>query len=95
MFEGGGRYGKFNGRLAVLSSQQGVNQSAAKAVSAAHPVHDAQVILLGEAVVFPIVQHAGPVVVAGGNGAAQGDGHPLKAELVSQLPGHTLVAFLI
>ena len=91
----GSRHGELHRRLGVLAGQQGVNQAAAEAVAAADAVDDVQVIELGEAVVLPVVEHGGPIVVKGALALPEGDGHFLKAELVRQLLGHGLVALFV
>ena len=95
MLQGGGRHGKLDGFLRGLTGQQGVDQPGAEGIAAAHPVHDAEVVLLGEAAILTVVQHSGPVVVAGGDGGTQGDGHLLKAKLVHQLLGYALITRLV
>ena len=44
---------------------------------------------------LPVEEHARPVVLAGGDGGAQGDGHGLEAEALGQLAGHALIALVV
>ena len=95
VLQSGGRHGELHRRLGVLAGQQGVDQAAAEAVAAADAVDDVQVVELGEAVIGPVVEHGGPIVVKGALALPKGNGDLLKAELVRQLLGHGLVALFI
>ena len=88
---------KFYSCLGVLAGEQGVDQTAAEAVTAANAVDDVQVVLLGEAVLVlcNIVEHCAPAVVKCGVAFTQGDSDHLKAELISQLLCNGFVALVV
>ena len=50
MLQGGSSNSELNSVLGALAVQQGVDQAAAEGVAAANAVDDAQLVLLGEAV---------------------------------------------
>ena len=97
MLQGGSRHRELHRSLGVLAGQQGVDQAAAEAVTAADTVDDVQMIQLGEAVLIlgHVVKHGAPVVVKGRFALAQRDGDHLEIEFVRQLFGHALIAFLV
>ena len=63
VLQSGGGHGELHGLLGALAAEQGVDQAAAEAVAAAHAVDDAQLVLLGEAVLVGggVIQHGAPV----------------------------------
>ena len=71
---------KFNSCLGILAGEDGVDQTAAKAVAAANAVDDVQVVLLREAVLVlgNIVEHCAPAVVKCGVAFPQGDSDHLE-----------------
>ena len=52
--------------------------------TAAHAIHDMQVIGFGEAAALAVVQHACPIVVVCGNGRTERDSDLLKAKLIGK-----------
>src|SRR5699024_8775902 len=75
-------------RLRVEVFQARVDQTAAKAIPAAHAVDDVDAVLPGEIRLPIFIQHARPIVFAGGNAAAQRDGHALCAKPLGKLARH-------
>ena len=73
MFQSRCRNSEFNRFLRGFTVQKRVNQTAAKAIAAAYAVNDMQMIGFGEAVVFAVVKHTCPVVIACRNRRTKGN----------------------
>ena len=85
-------HGELDDVLRRHALAQRMDQAAAEAVAAAHAVHDPDQVVLAQVSLSARVQHSGPVVLARGNRAAQGDGYRLAAEALRQLARDALVS---
>ena len=67
MFESGSGNSKVDGFLGGFSGKESVDKTAAEGISAANAVDDSEVIGAAEAIVFAVIKHTCPIVVACGN----------------------------
>ena len=97
VFEAGRGHGKVNGLLCVIAAEHTVDQAAAKGIAAADAVDNVHMVCGGEVrlVCRGFIEHTGPVVVVGRNGAAQGDGDVFAAKPGGKLPCHADVAVAV
>ena len=88
---------KVDRRLIVLAGHQCVNQSAAEAVSAADTVNDMDAVggRKHGLVARRVIQHSRPVVIAGGQRAAQRDGDLSASEALRDLARDADIARMV
>ena len=94
VFERAGGHCEVDGFLRLKILKAGVDQAAAEAVAAADSIHNSHRIFFGEIICAAGVEHAGPVVVVGGDGFAERNCHFLEVESLSQFFCHLLVAHM-
>ena len=85
MFECGSRNRKVDCFLGGFSGKEGIDKSAAEGISAAYTVNDSEVIGAAEALVFAVIKHTCPVVIACRNGGTEGDCNFFESEFIGKL----------